>query len=146
MDRKDELILQTLARDAKLSSREVAKKVGLPISTVHRRIIKLEHDGVIKGYRAVIDYEKTERPVGAFFFINIEETIQGRHIPKSKIIDALGKLSEVYEIVDVQGVNFDVIIRARFRSIKELSSFAEVLRTIEGIEESFSSIIVDEIM
>jgi len=113
---------------------------------VHRRIKKLELDGVIKGYRAVIDYEKTERPVGAFFFINIEETIQGRHIPKSKIIDALGKLSEVYEIVDVQGVNFDVIIRARFRSIKELSSFAEVLRTIEGIEESFSSIIVDEIM
>ncbi len=146
MDKKDELILQTLARNAKLSSREVAKKVGLPISTVHRRIKKLEHNGIIKGYRAIIDYEKTERPVGAFFFINIEETTQGRHIPKSKIIDTLRKLSEVHEVIDVQGVNFDLIIRARFKSVKELSSFAEELRTLEGIEEFFSSIIVDEIM
>jgi len=146
MDEKDELILQTLARNAKLSSREVARKVGLPISTVHRRIKKLEHDGAIKGYKAVIDFEKTKRPVGAFFFINIEETTQGKHIPKSKIIDTLRKLSEINEIFDVQGVNFDLIILARFGSLKELSSFAEELRTIEGIEESFSSIIVDEIM
>ncbi len=146
MDKKDDLILQMLARNARLSSREVAKRVGLPISTVHRRIKKLENDGTIKGYRAVIDYEKTESPVAAFFFVNVEETTQGRFVPKSTIVDTIRKLNEVYEIVDVQGINFDLVIRVRVRSVKELSSFAEKLRTIEGIEEFFSSIIVDEIM
>ena len=59
MDEKDELILQALEKNAKLSSRNIAEKIGLPISTVHRRIRKLEQDGVIKSFRAIIDYEKT---------------------------------------------------------------------------------------
>jgi DNA-binding Lrp family transcriptional regulator len=58
MDEKDELILQALEKNAKLSSRAIAEKIGLPISTVHRRIRKLELDKVIKGYRATIEYEK----------------------------------------------------------------------------------------
>ena len=63
MDEKDILILQVLEKNAKLSSRTVAARVRLPISTVHRRIRRLEQDGVIKGCKAIIDYEKTDRPI-----------------------------------------------------------------------------------
>jgi Lrp/AsnC family leucine-responsive transcriptional regulator len=147
MDKKDEMILQVLEKNAKLSSRAIAEKVDLPISTVHRRIRKLEQEGVIKGFRAIIEYEKTNRPISAYVFINIAEIIPDKgHIPKAKIVDKILKYSEVQELVDVQGSNFDLVTKARFGTLKELSSFVEELRAIEGIEELFSAIITEEIL
>ena len=63
--------LRLFGVDAELSNTAVAAKVGLPISTVHRKIRRMELDWVIKGYRTIIDYEKTEWSIGAFF-TNIE--------------------------------------------------------------------------
>ena len=72
--------------DAELSNTAVAAKVGLPISTVHRKIRRMELDWVIKGYRTIIDYEKTEWPIGVFF-TNIKVITHDRgHILKGEII------------------------------------------------------------
>lgn len=85
MDEKDEAIIRVMERTAKLSSRAIAKIVRLPISTVHRRIRKLEQQHVIIGYKALIDYEKTNRPVSALILINPAEVIPGKgHIPKKR--------------------------------------------------------------
>ncbi|WNZ28356.1 MAG: Lrp/AsnC family transcriptional regulator [Candidatus Bathyarchaeota archaeon] len=147
MDNKDEQILQVLEKNAKLSSRSIAQKIGLPISTVHRRIRKLEQEKIIKGYRANIEYEKTNRPIGAYLFVNISETTPNTdRVPKSKIVDSLLKNTEVHELADVQGANFDLILKCRFETLKALSSFIEKLRGQRGVEELFSSIITDEIV
>ena len=147
MDEKDELILQVLEKNAKLSSRAIAERVGLPISTVHRRIMKLEQDRVIKGYKAIIEYEKTKRPISAYIFINLHETIPNKgHIPKVEIVRKLLKYREVQELADVQGGNFDLVTKARFATLKQLSAFVEELRDVEGIEELISAIITEEIL
>lgn len=150
MDEKDEAIIRVLRQSAKLSSRAVARRVGLPISTVYRRIKRLEQEGVITGYRALINHKKTNKPVGAFVFINLAEVIPGKgHIPKKNIIGELKKLDEVEGLSDVippQAANFDLMIRARFTSLKELSKFMEKLRSIEGIEEASSAVIAEEII
>ena len=146
MDEKDRLILKVLELDAHLSNRAVAAMVRLPTSTVNRRILKMEEDGVIKGYRLVLDYEKTGKPVGAYIFINEAEITRDLgHIPKSKIIDELRKFKEIQEVSDVQGANFDLVAKARTGSLKELSALTERLREIEGIEELFTAIIVEEV-
>jgi DNA-binding Lrp family transcriptional regulator len=145
MDEKDELILQALEKNSKLSSRAIAEKIGLPISTVHRRIRKLEQDKIIKGYKAIIEYEKTKRPISAYLFINIAETIPNKgHVPKAKIVEKLLKNKEVQEIADVQGANFDLVIKCRFKNLRDLSAFIEKLRGLTGIEELFSAIITEE--
>lgn len=147
MDHKDEAILQVLERKSKLSSRAIAKIVKLPISTVNRRIRRLEKEEVIKGYRAIIDYEKTRRPIGAYLFINIHEIIPEKgHIPKSIIVKKLLKYHQVVELVDVQGGRFDLVIKARFSSLRALSGFVENLREVHGIEELFSAIITEELL
>ena len=146
MDKKDALILRVLERNAKLSSRAIAEEVGLPIATVHRRIKKLEQEKVIIGYRALINYEKTERPIGAYLFINLEEsTPEGVRIPKREIIAKLKKYDVFHELADVQGYNFDLVAKARFTTLKELSRYTEELRSQEGIEELTTSIITEEI-
>jgi len=147
MNNKDELILRFLEKNAKLSSRAIAENIGLPISTVHRRIRKLEKQKIIKGYRAIIQYEKTKRPIGAFIFVNLSEVYPDNdHVPKAKIIQTLQRNKEVQELADVQGANFDLILKCRFSSLKVLSNFIETLRQQEGIEEIFSSIITDELL
>ena len=145
MDEKDEAIIRALERKAKLSSKSLSKIVGLPISTVHRRVKKLEKEGVIKGYKAMIDYEKTTRPIGALLLVNLEEVVPGRgHIPKKDVIGTLGKFEEVEEIIQVLASDFDLVVRVRLESLKELSAFIEDLRHVDGVEEISSAIITEE--
>ena len=145
MDDKDESIIRVVGRRSGLTSRKLSGMLNIPISTVHRRIKKFEDEGVIIGYKALIDYQKTSWPIGAFLLVDLMEVIPGKgHIPKSEIIETLSKFREVEEIVDVQAAEFDLVLRARFRTLRQLSDFVERLRDIEGIEETKSAVITDE--
>ncbi len=147
MDEKDEALIRVLERRAKLSSRSLSKLTGLPISTVHRRIRRLEQDGVITGYKALINYDKTSRPIGALLLINLAEVIPGRgHVPKKEIIGRLRGFEEIEEVVDVQASDFDLIVKARVENLKRLSALIEELRSIEGMEEISSAIMTEEIV
>jgi Lrp/AsnC family leucine-responsive transcriptional regulator len=145
MDKKDEAILRILSRKAGLSSRTLSKMLKIPMSTVHRRVKKLEHEGVIEGYKALISFEKTPWPIGALLMVNLAEVVPGKgHIPKKDIVESLSHLKEIEEIIEVQAADFDLIIKARFESLKEQSNFVEDLRCIVGIEEISSAIIIEE--
>jgi DNA-binding Lrp family transcriptional regulator len=147
MDKKDEAILRILSRKAGLSSRTLSEMLKLPISTVHRRIKKLEREGIIQGYKAVVNFEKTSRPIGTLLMVNLAEVIPGKgHIPKKDIMKSLKRFNEVEEIIEVQAADFDLIVKARFESLKEQAKFVEDLRCIDGIEEISSAIIIEENM
>ncbi|MFD5014902.1 Lrp/AsnC family transcriptional regulator [Streptomyces chartreusis] len=55
MDTIDEAIIAELERDGRLTNVELAQRVGLTTGPCLRRVQRLEADGVIRGYRAVID-------------------------------------------------------------------------------------------
>lgn len=54
-DRLTDAILRHLQHDGRMSNAELAEKVGLSPSACLRRVKILEQDGVIQGYRAIID-------------------------------------------------------------------------------------------
>lgn len=66
MDDRDKTILACLGRDARLTYAQIATEAGISPSAVHDRVRKLERSGVIKGYRARLDYEKVGFPITAF--------------------------------------------------------------------------------
>ena len=145
LDDKDESIIRVIGRRSGMSSRKLSGMLKIPISTVHRRIKNFEDEGVITGYMALIDYQKTSWPIGALLLVDLMEVIPGKgHIPKKEIIGILSNFSEVEEIVDVQAAEFDLMLKARFRTLRKLSDFVERLRDIEGIEETKSAVITDE--
>ncbi len=145
MDKKNQAIIRILSRKAGLSSRALSKMLKIPISTVHRRIKKLEREGIIEGYKALINFEKTSWPIGALLMVNLAEVLPGKgHIPMKDIVQSLSRFSEIEEIIEVQAADFDLIIKARFESLKEQSKFVEELRCIDGIEEISSAIIIEE--
>ncbi len=145
MDNKDEAIIRILSRQAHLSSRALSKMTGLPISTVHRRVQRLEAAGVITGYKALINYEKTNKPISALLFVNLAEVVPSKgHVPKKDIVAKFRKYEEIEEVTEVQAFNFDLILKARLQSLKKLSALIEEFRSIEGIEELSSAIITEE--
>jgi DNA-binding Lrp family transcriptional regulator len=145
MDKKNEAILRILGRNAGLPSRTLSKMLKIPLSTVHRHVKKLEHDEIIIGYKALINFEKTPWPIGTLLMVNLAEVIPGKgHIPKKDIVASLSRFKEIEEIIDVQAADFDLIIKARFGSLKEQSNFVEDLRCVDGIEEISSAIIIEE--
>ena len=145
MDKIDEEIIRIIERRVNLSSRALSKMLSVPISTVQRRIKKLEQKGVIIGYKAIINYEKTSRTINTFILIELSEVGDERdHIPKKSVLDSLRKLNEIEEITEVQAANFDVIIKVRLESLKKLSEFVEELRSIKGIDEASTAIITEE--
>ncbi|HVF08343.1 MAG TPA: winged helix-turn-helix transcriptional regulator, partial [Actinomycetota bacterium] len=55
LDDRDRDIVATLQQDARATYADVAARVGLSASAVHDRVRKLEQQGVIRGYSAVVD-------------------------------------------------------------------------------------------
>ena len=74
MDDLDRRILGALERDARLTYSEVGKRVGLAASSVHDRVRKLEKKGVIRGYRAEIDFDMVDLPITAFVSLAMRPT------------------------------------------------------------------------
>ena len=58
LDETDFKILDALLDDARLSSRQIADRVGVSVGTVLSRIKRMENEGIIKGYSAIVDHEK----------------------------------------------------------------------------------------
>jgi Lrp/AsnC family leucine-responsive transcriptional regulator len=66
VDRIDRQILRELQRDGRLSNAELAERVGLTPSPCLRRVNRLEQDGVIRGYRALLEPAAVGRGFQAF--------------------------------------------------------------------------------
>ena len=66
MDSTDRRIVALLEEDARLTYGEVGKEVGLAASSVHDRVRKLEKAGVLRGYRADVDFAAVGLPITAF--------------------------------------------------------------------------------
>ena len=121
MNKKDQLLIRVLEKEGKLSSRKLAMKTTLPISTVHRRVRNLEKQGIIKGYRAIVDYEKTDKPIPILVFINLsEKNKKEKHLPVEKIKQELKKIKDIYEIFDIQGGQWDLIAKARLGKLLQV--------------------------
>lgn len=77
LDTKNKRILSELDINARQSNKQLGKKVGLSKDTVGYRIRKLEQQGIIKGYRAVIDFPKLGFTMYRVLFklMNVNKTV-----------------------------------------------------------------------
>lgn len=74
MDAKDLKIVALLEADGRMGFGEIGDSVGLAASSVHDRVRKLEKAGVIRGYRADIDYQRAGLPIAAIVSLALTPT------------------------------------------------------------------------
>jgi len=96
IDDVDRAILHALQEDARnLSSDEIAERAGIAGSTVRKRIQQLESAGVIKGYSAEVDYQKSGYPLRMLLFCTASIPERGELIPGILAIDGVVSVQEL---------------------------------------------------
>ena len=73
LDEIDKQILAFLHEDAFLSNKEMASRLGMSATPIHERIKRMEKEGVITGYKAIINHNKLGKSLTVFCDISLKE-------------------------------------------------------------------------
>lgn len=138
MDAIDKNIIRALQKNARLTNQELASRVGLSPSPCLRRVKKLEKDGILIGYTALVDQEKFGLPVNIFVNIRLEK-------PSTDIMQgfekAIQKIDEVVECYLMTGSR-DYLLRVVSANLKSYETLVReklsVIAGVEGLESSFA--------
>jgi Lrp/AsnC family transcriptional regulator, leucine-responsive regulatory protein len=76
LDAVDRRLLRHLQQNARISTAELAEKVGLSVSPAWRRVRALEEAGVITGYQALVDPGAVGLSVSVFIHVSLEKQIE----------------------------------------------------------------------
>src|SRR5882757_5870769 len=90
LDGIDTEIVDLLVKDGRRTLSDIGTAVGLSAPAVKRRLDRLEEDGVILGYTALLDHSKLGRPIEAFTEL--------RFAGKTKVADIAGVAADLPEV------------------------------------------------
>ena len=142
LDRIDRNIVRLLQRDARMAHTELARRVGLSTTPCKERVRRLEREGVIQHYQAVLDPAALDRALVVFVQIRLNRTSQDIF---EEFTAAALDLPEVQECYLVSG-NFDYLIKARVADMKAYRGLlGETLLTLPGVQESTSYVVMEQV-
>ncbi|QCC51945.1 Lrp/AsnC family transcriptional regulator [Halapricum salinum] len=96
IDDVDKAILYALQEDARnMSSGDIAERTGTSDSTVRKRIQRLESEGMIKGYSAEVDYQRSGYPLRMLLFCTASIPERGEIVPDILEIDGVVSVQEL---------------------------------------------------
>ncbi|MBI3033584.1 Lrp/AsnC family transcriptional regulator [Candidatus Woesearchaeota archaeon] len=145
LDRKDFAILDVLKENSSLSTQKIARKLGIPITTVHNRIKRLEREKIIRNYTVNIDNPKIGKNVSAFILVAVDYKLL-KEIKSSQyeLARKIRSNPSVEEASMVTGAT-DIIIKVRVSDIGSLSEFVtRYLRNVDGVEKTQTAVILNE--
>lgn len=142
LSRIDANILRQLQSDGRISYAELARRVGLTTTPCMERVKRMEKEGVIKRYTAVLDPAYLQAELVVFVQIRLSRTSQDIF---GQFKEAASSLSEVQECYLVSG-NFDYLIKAR---VADMAAYrvllGETLLTLPGVQESTSYVVMEQV-
>jgi len=138
LDETDVKILKTLISNARLSSRQISKKSGVSIGTVLTRMKKMEAEGVMKGYSAIVDHEKLGYQLTALTELTVSK---GRLL---EVENEIARMPNVCCVYDVTGIT-DAFVIAKFKNREELSVFAKRLLALPFVERTNTHMVLTTI-
>ncbi len=142
LSRTDRKLLRLLQDDARASFVDMARQVGLSPTPCKERIRRMEREGVIRGYKAILDPEYLDAGLVVFVQIRLNRTSQDIF---EEFKAAASDLPEVQECYLVSG-NFDYLIKARVADMAAYREFlGDTLLTLPGVQESTSYVVMEQV-
>lgn len=139
VDPLDIRILRLLCDDARMSQRELARRLGMSAPAIGERLARLERLGVITGYGVRVDWSRLGYPTIVYLTIT---ALPGYE--QGKIMRGLAMLPEVEEVMLVTG-GIDLLVRLRVRDHVHLRDvLLNHVWQIEGIQRTETSMTIAE--
>jgi DNA-binding Lrp family transcriptional regulator len=134
-------VLGILRTDARTSVEDIARQTGLKEADVEEVIAELEDSGVIKGFQAVVDWDRVEdEPVRAVVELNV--TLD-RETSYNEVAERVAKFPNVESLQLVSG-DYDLLMEVRGESMSEVSSFiSEKVAPVPEITQTVSHYMMD---
>lgn len=140
LDGFDRKILALLQEDARLTNNDLSERVNLSPSQCSRRRQRLEEDGLIKGYRAVLDRDRL-----GFSLVNVISVTLATHNRDNarRFADLLSRLPEVQEAYALTG-EMDYVLKVVTPDLKSLARFVnDVLLPHDSVNHVKTAIVLE---
>jgi DNA-binding Lrp family transcriptional regulator len=135
MDEIDAKILELLKKDARIPLSRISVEVGLSSPSIKDRITKMEQEGVILGYRPILDYAKLGLPLTAYINLRL-------HYPlccTEEFIEEIQKIDEVIEGHYTDGEE-DMLLKVVASEPSHLQQILMKINSLPGVASSKSII------
>jgi Lrp/AsnC family leucine-responsive transcriptional regulator len=142
LDSTDLQILRALQDNARLTTKELAARVNLSTTPVFERMKRLEKEGFIKKYVAVLDAEKLGRGFTVFCSVKLKQMTQS---VARDFISVIRDVPQVAECYNISG-EYDYLLKIQAPDMKYYNEFIiNVLGNIDAIGSTLSSFVMNEI-
>ncbi len=130
MDTIDRKIVSELQKDGRITNNDLANAVNLSPSPCLRRVRKLERDGVIQEYTAVVDHDKCGWPISVFAMIKLQRHDETTVQTFERQVQNLEMILECF----LMAGSADYLVHIVGRSLADYEAFVKTkLHTIPGI-------------
>ena len=142
LDAIDVKILDELQRNGKISNIDLSKKVGLSPTPCLERVRRLEKQGIITGYRALLNPELLDSPLLVIVEITL---VRGKPDVFEEFNHAIQELDEIQECHLVSG-DFDYLLKTR---VADMAAYRKLLGTtllrLPGVNDTRTYVVMEEV-
>ena len=131
----DAALLSALRDNARASTAQVARRLGVSRTTVQSRLERLEREGVIRGYTVRVDEEVERGHIRAHIMI----TVLPKQMPA--VVQALRDMPQVRSLHSVSGAH-DLVAMGVVPTVEEMDQLTDCIGALAGVERTTSSVIL----
>ena len=141
-DATDKKLLGYLQQDSKQTNKELSNKLGLSVTAVYERIKKLEKEGFISQYVALVNKEKVDKAFVVFCHVKL---VQHTHDYVIRFEKEVSTINEVLECYHISG-DYDYLLKVIVKDMATFREFmVEKLTTINHIGSTHSMFVINEV-
>ncbi len=141
-DAIDKKLISFLQTDSKQTNKELSNKLNLSVTAVYERIKKLEQQGVISKYVALVKKEKVDKSFVAFCHIKLVQHTQ-EYVMKFE--NEVANLQEVMECYHISG-DYDYLLKVIVEDMEAFREFmVNKLTSINHIGSTHSMFVINEV-
>ena len=142
LDELDKELLKLLQKDSKQTNKALSYALGLSVTAVYERIRKLEKNGIISNYVALIDKKKVDKAFVAFCHVKLVQHSQDYVM---KFEREVRKLDEVLECYHISG-DYDYLLKVLVKDMEAFRDFmVKKLTKIDHIGSTHSMFMINEV-
>lgn len=127
-------LLKLLEENARYTDAELAAMLGIPEAEARAQIAEYEHDGIIRGYKTIVDWEKTDRDV-------VTARIELKVTPKKdrgfeELAELISSYDEVQSLYLMSG-GYDLAVTIVGKTFKDIANFvARRLAPLDSVQST----------